>query len=231
MTQPKAFSEVGALLATPTRWPEWLAKHPEHATSLATAYSQVVRLESHTGWPTARLLDALGCTVEVEDEPLSADRLERCLGYMRWVETLVSELDLALDKRLTVAGASRFFVCAGRNLETCLDAMSWSDFPPIEYLKLGEVSQAWDLAYCVLDSPRGARARMTFEENPFIDGAAPHISPKRLEMLIDADRRSRLLGARTSTRMLEHIDSCHACQAALQTLSREESEAELPVAV
>jgi hypothetical protein len=195
------------------------------------AHSQVVRLESHTGWPTARVLEALACTVETENELLSGDRLDRCLGYMRWVESLVAELDLPVDKRLVVAGAARFFVGAGLDLDICASAMSWGEFPPAEYLKLGEIAQAWDLAYCALDSPRGARARDTFDENPFMDTAAPHLSPKRVEMLRDRRRRAGLLGSRTTVRMLEHIESCHACQAAQRSLCGDQPKADLPIAV
>jgi hypothetical protein len=217
-TPPPVFADVGALLARPDLWPAWLAEHPDRAETLAQAFSCVVRLESHTGWDNRQVLEELGCTIKTEKQLLSGDRLDRCHGYMKWVESLVCKLDLAVDKRLVVSSAARFFLSAGKDLAVCSSAMSSGEFPPLEYLRIGEVSQAWDLALSVLDSPDGIAARRAFDANPFMGHASPHISPKRLEMLGDPDAAG-LLGSQTSARMTEHVESCRACEAALAELA------------
>jgi hypothetical protein len=214
-SSPQAFSQVGALLARPSLWGDWLAQHPERAELFKDAFSCVVRLRSHTGWSEDGVLKALGCDTKTEHElsELTEERLRSCLEYMLWVESLLGPHDLALDKRLIVKGATRFFVAADRNLGRIELLMEQGDFAPSKYLALGEVAEAWNSAFRLLEGTAGERARQLHEENPFIDEDTPHMSPMRLEMLIRPDA-AELLGGRVEKRMREHLELCHVCAAA-----------------
>lgn len=225
---PLTFSQVGYLLARPALWGEWLARHPDRADLFKDAFSCVVRLRSHTGWTDDQTLDGLGCNTRNEDElsNLSQEHLTNCLGYMLWVEDLLTPYDLALDKRIIVRSAARFFVLADKDLvlaETIMPSPKRKtaarheredgELPPSEYLALGETAQAWRIAARQLEGPAGERARRLREENPFADEQAPHLSPKRLGMLAGPDPEE-LLGPRVAARMREHIGLCRVCETA-----------------
>jgi hypothetical protein len=226
---PLTFGQVGFLLARPERWGSWLARHPDRADLFASAFSCLVRLCAHTGWNGDETLESLGCDTKTEDElsDLTKERLTNCVGYMRWVEELLNPHDLDLDKRIIVRGAARFFVLADRhlprveaivpstknkaNMHQGLD--EGGELPPSEYLALGEIARAWKSAARQLEGRPGERARYLHAENPFADERTPHLSPKRLEMLVAADADG-LLGPRVAARMREHVALCRVCEAA-----------------
>jgi hypothetical protein len=213
-SSPRAFSQVGALLSRPDLWSQWFAGRPERADLFKAAFSCVVRISSHTGWPEETALEHLGCDTKTEEElsDLTEGRLRSCIAYMMWVESLLGDLDIASDKRLTVQGAARFFVAAERELDLVKETMGAGDFSPTEYLRLGEIARAWETALRSLDRPTGDRARRIHAGNPFFDASTPHMSPLRLEMLSRSDA-DRLLGGRVSARMREHLRLCHICAA------------------
>lgn len=229
---PRAFSQVGALLSRSHLWGDWLASHPDRADLFKDAFSCVVRLKSHTGLSDDEVLEELGCDTKTEEElsELSEERLRHCLDYMLWVESLLGQHDRALDKRLIVRGAARFFVAADRDLGRVKSLMEQGEFSPSKYLALGEVAEAWKSAFCLLDGPAGNRARRLRGENPFVDETAPHMSPMRLDMLSRPDAGD-LLGPRVATRMREHLRLCHVCAAAQRRSAGSASAAVQPVGV
>ena len=212
---PRVFSDVGRLLSSPEAWGEWLSAHPDRAEHFAAAYKGMILISSHTGWETNVVLHQLGCGTKTEEQlaGLDEERLERCTEYMAWVEELLRELDLELDKRLAVAGATRFFAAAAQDLDVCEQVLEDGEFPPLEYLRLGEVAEAWESALRQLDGRDGDLARQVAADNPFIDSHSPHMSPSRLDMLCEPDAE-RLLGPRVQTRMHQHLDACEVCAAA-----------------
>lgn len=227
---PLTFSQVGFLLARPERWGGWLARHPDRADLFAAAFSCLVRLRAHTGWNGDETLESLGCDTKTEDElaDLTKERLANCVGYMRWVEELLNPHDLDLDKRIIVRGAARFFVLADRDLSrveaivpssmskaNAHQELDEGELPPSEYLALGEIARAWRGAARQLEGRPGDRARYLHAENPFADERTPHLSPKRLEMLVSADA-NEILGLRVAARMREHVALCRVCEAAEQ---------------
>lgn len=210
-----ALSQVGVLLSRPDLWGEWLAKHPDRAGLFKEVFSCVIRLESHTGWSGDEVLDRLGCDTKTEQEleDLDAERLRICIEYMLWIEGLLSRLDLAVDKRLVLNGAARFFAAAGEDLDLAKQTMDDGRFSPSEYLRLGESAQAWKAAFRLLEGSAGERARRTHAENPFIDEGTPHMTAMRLDMLSSPDA-IELLGERIAAHMREHLENCPACAAA-----------------
>jgi hypothetical protein len=212
-SSPQAFSQVGALLSRPDLWTEWFAGRPERADLFKAAFSCVVRISSHTGWPEEVALEHLGCDTKTEEElsDLTETRLRNCIDYMGWAESLLANLDLAIDKRLTVHGAAKFFVAAERDLSIVREAMDAGDFSPTEYLRLGEIARAWEVALASLSGPEGDRVREIHDKNPFFDASTPHMSPMRLEMLGRADA-AELLGSRVKDLMDEHVSLCHVCE-------------------
>ena len=233
---PVVFRRVGALLAQPGRWGEWLAEHrdPAEARLFMDAFSCVVRLASQTGFAYDRVLAQIGCGVETEEDlaELPADELAACLDYMRWNEKLISDLDLAVDKRLVLSGAARFFLACDRDLDRCRAAMDDGAFSANKYLWLGEVAEAWQAAFRALEGDRGEHARATYEDNPFVTGRTPHLTPGRVDMF-DREDADELLGSRVRERIQEHLDSCEYCGRAYRrrekALARQ--TAELPLAL
>ncbi|HTW42147.1 MAG TPA: hypothetical protein VMD79_07515 [Solirubrobacteraceae bacterium] len=213
---PRVFSNVGVLL-WPELWLTWLGEHPDDADLLATAYRCLVRLGSHTGWHEERLLDRLGCDTKSEDQvrQFPEDQMRLCTAYFEWVESLLCELDLASDKRLTVSGAARFFAAAEKDLAQCQAIMRTGPFSPLEYLRLGEIAQSWQCAIRRLPGLRGERARETQAANPFIDDSTPHLSPKRLDMLEQPGSQA-LFGPRIEQRIHKHLEDCVACNEAFK---------------
>lgn len=214
---PQVFPDVGSLLWRREFWLSWLEENPGEADLLARAYGRLVRLSSHTGWAEDQVLKRLGCDTSSDEElrKLATERLGLCSLYFKWVESLLGELDLASDKRLIVSGAARFFTAAEEDLDSCEAIMRAGSFSPMEYLRLGEIAQSWQCAIGGLPGHRGARARETQKQNPFIDQSTPHLSPKRLDML-DLDNAHELLGLRTEERMRKHLKHCAACEEAYE---------------
>jgi hypothetical protein len=210
---PPAFPDVGWLLWRRELWGPWLEEHPDEAELLVGAYRRLVRLTSHTGWDEDRTLARLGCGATSDEglRELATERLGLCSEYFGWVETLLVNLEVTPDKRLMVSGAARIFAAAEQDLRRCKATMSLGSFPPLEYLRLGEVAQAWQSAVRGLSNPRGDRARAVYEENPFVDESTPHLSPKRLDMLDLPDSRT-LLGVHVRERMLAHVKVCAVCE-------------------
>jgi hypothetical protein len=155
----------------------------------------------------------LGCDATSDEvlRELASERLGLCGEYFGWVETLLIHLDVTADKRLMVSGAARIFAAAEQDLSRCKATMTAGSFPPLEYLRLGEVAQAWQSAVRELPGPRGDRARAIYDENPFVDEGTPRLSPKRLDML-DLSDASELLGARVRELMLDHLKVCAVCE-------------------
>jgi hypothetical protein len=212
-----AFPDVGGLLWRPDLWGAWLEEHPGEGNLLKAAHSRLVRLTSHTGWPEEQVLERLGCSAATDEElyQLATERLGQCRAYFEWVETLLRELDIAADKRLAVSGAARLFANAGKDVLRCEEVMQKGSFAPLEYLKLGEIARSWQTAIRELPLPRSDRPRATAALNPFVDERAPHLSPKRLDLLNEEDARS-LLGTRVRDRMRDHLKYCPTCKDAYE---------------
>ncbi len=213
-SSPQVFGLVGMLLSRPDIGGDWFSGQPERARLFKKAFSCVVRLQSHTGWSEELVLEHLGCYMRTEEEisALTEERLKSCISYMRWVETLLVPLDLALDKRLTVQSAARFFLAAGKDLERVEATIGKGGFSALEFLRIGEVAKAWETAFSMIEGPEGDRVRRLQAENPFVDGTTPHLSPSRLEML-QGEQAVQLLGVRVVAHMREHLDYCQVCAA------------------
>ncbi|HEV2754414.1 MAG TPA: hypothetical protein VG318_01380 [Actinomycetota bacterium] len=212
MPMPRVFSDVGALLSHPELWADWLSNHKDRARLFAETFELVVRIGAHTGWPPQEVLERLGCDTKTEQqlEGFEPERLRRCAAYMGWVETLLGELDLAADKQLTVSGAARLFVVADQDVEKADALMKAGTFAALDYLRLGELDEAWECATRHARGPAGEHARYVHDHNPFHDSATPHVSPERHGMLREADAVA-LLGPRVTRRMAEHIEECGVC--------------------
>jgi hypothetical protein len=220
---PVVFDDVGVLLSNPQHWGDWIAKRPDRAALFNDTFRIVVRLESHTGWAPMRLLEQVGCSTKTESdlEQLDATRLARCLEYLKWVESLLPDLDVEYDKRLTVSGAARFFDFGGRDLAACKQAMAGGGFSPMEYLRLGEVAEAWRVARQQLPGEAGDQARARDERNPFTEAEeAPHLRAERIALLDEGDA-SELLGSRVAERIWSHLQVCPLCnEAGIHTIER-----------
>jgi len=228
------FHGVGALLTQPGWLTAWLDEHRDRAELFLDAFSCVIRLGSQTGLEEERVLVQIGCEIETEQDlaKLPADELAACLDYMRWNEKLISDLDLAVDKRLVLSGAARFFLACNRNLDRCRAAMEQGTFSANKYLYFGEVAEAWQAAFRALEGPRGDHARVTYDDNPFVNERTPHLTPGRVEML-EREDAEELLGSRVKERIEAHLKSCENCGRAdrRRKAARARQTAELPVAL
>ena len=204
----ETLNQVGVLLSQPKLWGRWLADHPDRGPLFKEIFSCLVRLRSETGWSDDQILERLGCDTKSEEElsSLTKEHLETCLGYMLWVESLVKLHDVPVDKREIVEEAASFFAAAKRDLSRVEKAMRKGAFTAEEYLELGEIKQAWELARAqLIDS--GGEVLAAAERD------ALHLSPKRLEVLASPDA-DELLGPRVARRMRVHLGHCTSCEAA-----------------
>lgn len=212
----ETLNQVGMLLSRPELWGEWLEGHPDRAELFKEIFSCVVRLRSQTGWSDDQLLESLGCDTKTEKElsGLTKEHLRTCLGYMLWVEDLISAHDMSLEKREILREAARFFATAKRDLERVKAIMERGPFSPDDYLNLGEIERSWQTAFTLLEESTGSDQirQIGGEGRHGTDGTA-HLSAKRLEMLAKPDA-GQLLGPRVARRMREHIAECASCSRA-----------------
>jgi hypothetical protein len=209
-TEQLLLHDVGAWLTRPQRRAKWLDEHSDRL--LQDTFSCIVRLSSHTGLTNEQLLSLIGCSIDTTFADVPTPYLAQCAQYLRWLETLVGDLDLHVDKRLTLVGATRFSRAANHDLDQCTRIMNQAPFSPNHYLQLGEISQAWQAAFRALAGPQGDRARAIYDANPYTHPANPHLTPARIDMLSNPNV-DRLLGPRVAARMEEHLQSCTVCAA------------------
>jgi hypothetical protein len=214
------FGSVGWLLSRPEEWSKWLQRQPAATAELFADTIQVVgRLAAMTKWHRAFVLEKLGCNTKTEKElsALTVDELQRCSDYISWVESVLDDsgLELIRDTRLVLTGAARFFITASLDTQACSRAMCRGDFAGRDYLRLGELAEAWECATRQLDSPAGDRARSAYDDNPYFGDETPHISLPRLRLLARPDAMHQL-GAKTVQQMLAHLDDCEACALAYE---------------
>lgn len=210
------------------RWPELLADEDLDRADVSAPVRGLLtevqecaeRLAEVTGWERDQLLDKAGCTASRRKDPneLADELLERCHTFLGWVERCVMSLDSVPERRLVVSGASRLLKQAGKDVELFVAATDDGNPSCIELITLGELGFAWQEARRHLPGTVGDRARRMHLSSPYtVD--APHLSPKRVVLLLaDSDR----LGDRVAHAMHEHLRTCDACAAAYPKAARRE---------
>jgi hypothetical protein len=176
------------------------------------------RLADAVGWDVEKTLDKAGCTAAKRSDPhqLENEQLQRCLAFLTWVEDAVTALDSVPERRLVVSGAARLLKQAGRtvkpgeDVDLFLSVTAQGNPSCVQLLKLGELGFGWQEARRHLPGTVGDRARLMWLSSPYAVGA-PHLSPKRIRMLVDDPAR---LGDQVTSAMHQHLADCDACQAA-----------------
>jgi hypothetical protein len=207
-----ALNQVGRILLYEALLEGLVEKDPSFGPPLSRANRCLGRLEKETGWGIKTLLRRLGCDTETQilEEELKPGQLAACTQYMEWIEELLGNFDLQVDRRTVLKGASSFFKAAAGNLRLAKEIMAEHGEPAL-YLSLGESTQAWDVATRHLDGSAGERARTIHASNLLADGSNPHISPARMEMLASAEA-VEILGDQVEGRMREHVKDCPRCE-------------------
>lgn len=198
---------------------------PERKIITAEILQSATQLEQTTEWDGETLIQCLGCpatTIEAFRE-LGIKRLRVSNGYLRLLQTLSGLVETAVDHRLLVLGYGALYRRADEDLNRLRSAFMGGEFPAFDYLQLGEVETALDVAAAELD-PKKHQDTTT---NPFHGLPQVHISTTRLEILT-ADNLS-VLGETVAGRMKAHIDECPGCGPAYKDrLSRIDNAVSLP---
>jgi len=177
-----------------------------------------------TDWSGGQLLRNLGCRLTVAQlSDVDIARLERCQQLFRFISRLTGLVDILADRRAIV------IECASLLMDgTCRDAIELADvmqgtlqkgststapgveLTPIDYIRLGEVTAAADLAREITTHGEGANTL----QGPFDSVPASHLSTSRICVYIGSRRAE--LGAEVSLRIDAHLDECKVCAEAVE---------------
>lgn len=170
-------------------------------------------LASATKWTREQFLEQAGCSsaeLVIKGKP-SIDFLLACLSYLMWVEDLVADLDVLRDKHAAVQGAARLFRDGERDLDLCKGAMSKAarlgELSALEFLSLGEVVRAFQVATGHLDMAAGRRIQVALLQDPLYLHS-PHVLDDRIEL---AWTSPETIGKRVAGNIRKHVVSCAAC--------------------
>ncbi len=171
-----------------------------------------------TEWSGEQLLGNLGCQLTVAElNDVDLQRLERCQHLLRLISRLTGLVDERIDRRAVV------IECAGLLKDTRRDALELAkimetatqaygvSFTPVDYIRLGEISAAADLAREIAN--HGADVA---EDAPGPFDAVPpaHLSTTRIEIYVGPE--PEVLGAEVSLCIAAHLEDCGACSRALE---------------
>jgi hypothetical protein len=173
------------------------------------------RLTSMTQWSEQRLLEVLGCTIKtVGDFKVELDRLNRCGDFLALVALDAGLVDTQMDRRQLVVEYARLLKATGASAETLKASLKVEvgGYTAVDYIRLGEIEAAIEQTRLVhgLDDINTAGA----ESDPFEDTDTVHLSPNRMDMLIEEKRSD--LGPEVANYMSAHIEKCPACGSAFE---------------
>jgi hypothetical protein len=171
-------------------------------------------LAGEADWSRDQFLEYAGCSSAelVIQEEVSDNFMLFCLSYLKWLESLLDGLNLALDRRATISGASGLFVDASGDLEACKEALAVR--APVQHslsgaglVRLGEIKLGFETALANLDTPEGRRVRRILIDDPeYAD--SPHLALERVELL-ESDPAA--LGHELAEGMRKHLEICPVC--------------------
>jgi hypothetical protein len=193
-------------------------------------FRRIGKLELLAAWDEVTTRDVLGCDLAKFAEA-GAKRAARSLRlshvYLAWVFDVIALLgDMpspAMVRRIVVATRVLFDGAGGARdgdrLERCRAAVSTEHglpFRPRDYVSLGEVQRAFEIAAQQLPGSEAARRAGVIgaARAPFQD-VSPHVAPQRMALLGSRDGLEEL-GAGVHDAIVAHLHSgCAACNDAL----------------
>jgi hypothetical protein len=176
-----------------------------------------------TGWSGEQLLGNLGCELTVAElNDVDLKRLERCKHLLRLISRLTGLVDTLADKRAVV------IECAGLLEDTRYDALALTRIietatsaggmrvTPVDYIRLGEISAAADLAKRIAQRDANAAEGCAAADSPgpFDSVPAAHLSTTRIEIYNGPNRE--VLGAEVSLCIAAHLEECESCSRAVE---------------
>jgi hypothetical protein len=173
------------------------------------------RLTSMTQWSEQRLLEVLGCTIKtVGDFKVELDGLNRCGDFLALVTLDAGLVDTHFDRRQLVVEYARLLKATGADAEALKASLKVEvdSYTAVDYIRLGEIEAAVEQTRIVhgLDEVDTTEAG----NDPFEDTDTVHLSPNRIDMLIEGKRSA--LGHEVANYMNAHIDKCPGCAAAFE---------------
>jgi hypothetical protein len=191
---------------------------PKEALYADRILKQTRELLEGTAWDAETLTRNLGCPVKtVQDfRDLGEKKLKISSGYVDLLWDLAGSVETPFDVRTLVLGYGHLYRKADRNGDRVEAAFIQRPGEAYEYLGLGEVQTALDIALRMINPEAFNEPRNLFADLPRV-----HISTTRLDALIKEEYE--ILGPRiVAPRMREHIfgrdghkKPCEACAEAL----------------
>lgn len=197
-TSERDLGIVGELISEPGRWSDWISEDERRAALLERAGVSVRHMAAQTEWDVEVLLDHLGCRRRVSDElrEMSILQLRRSNDYFRWIESLCSLVDRSAERRRIVVDAARLYGKSGRDLLRSQAVMTDGQMAPVEYLELGEIDKAFQLAESrLLGSP--------------VEVGVAHLRGKRIDRYLD--ETDLTLSPFMRDRIGRHLVTCRLC--------------------
>lgn len=165
-----------------------------------------------TQWSRGTLLDRIGCPAQSADDLIDMDRkrLADCETFVGLVHQMTQLVDVPLDRRAVVTECSRLLKATRQDAKGLERILRAGDFSPMDYISLGEVSTAAEVA-----RERNGAARTDADEGENAYDAAPttHLSLTRVDLYV-RDKRE-LLGETVSDRITAHLLTCPGCRASV----------------
>lgn len=171
------------------------------------------RLMDATGWDGSKLLEQLGCTIDLGAllKPDEQHQLSECESFLRLVEEAVDTLDAVSDRRRAVMEYASLLEDTGEGahgLEKLLKTVD-GGHSPLDSVLLGEISAA---ARAVRKHAGLGQEWHRGSSDPFAAAPVVHLSVPRLDAYIDG--RADVLGERVYANIAAHLAHCDACRAA-----------------
>jgi len=167
-----------------------------------------------TEWSGEQLLTNLGCPLRTHGDLAAVDikRLTRCQTFLRFLSRLTGLVDVVPDRRAVVIECAGLLKTTGRDADGLVELVESGDFTPVDYIRLGEIGAAAELARTI--AAQGATPVQDMATTgPFGEAPIVHLSTARIEMYI-ADMHDAL-GNEVSQRIKAHLERCEACAEAV----------------
>jgi hypothetical protein len=173
------------------------------------------QLTSLTEWDEGRLLRNLGCQLKTvgDLDAVSLERLQRCQKFLRLVARLTGLVDTVPDRRAVVMECVALLTSTSLSADDLEELVNTgAGFTPIDYIRLGEISAAGELARAQV-SDREGHGSSVLPPGPFDGLPIVHLSAARIDMyLLDM---SEALGDEVSQHISAHLENCEACSQAV----------------
>jgi hypothetical protein len=178
---------------------------PERLALIQGLVALVEGLSERTQWSPATLLKQIGCPARspADLDEMDEDELADCRAFLELVDRAAQLVDLAIDRRAVAMECSRLLKATGEDAAGLDRILNDGAFSPMQYIALGEISQAAEVARMQSGLLRDSPDEGT---NPFDAAPVVHLSLPRIELYV-RDKHEQL-GDHVIESITAHLKTC-----------------------